>query len=510
MSKFADWMKTTWGSIPEFTAVSIGTLMALLLGFGVLIIPYSIQGQWRDVATPLLGAFACLASGGVVGFLFGLPRVSARDDRGAATPTPAHVAPHPPARGANAEAHPPDAVPAATVIPTPMPPSPRDAGDRPDRLRVSRNLEEIADWLTKIVVGLGLVELKNIPGYLESMTAAFVADLGPPCNQSYAMGLIVYFAVMGFLYGYLATRMFVSGGMDRADSQLSRPDRERIAVLEEKLTTVHERGKLTDTKLDEQKEATLINAGVLAWYHFHPGEPGFETPYSDLKEMVKVYPDHRVFNIVFGNLNMKKRDLVAAIKVAEDAIQAIEARRGVQDPAAVTDVADFRFNLACYRAQMHEDLTDPAKKKAYLDSSFSDLAKSLEKSPANYRDAVTDHDLDPIRRDPRYRPILDSGVAEFVMKIQETEASRTDENKRQKDKELSDHYFGLARCLAQQYAMAADAEKAALAAECIKHLKLSRDLRLDEQDKLGLLKKAKDEADFAPLLALPAFTELIG
>jgi hypothetical protein len=32
--------------------------------------------------------------------------------------------------------------------------------------RVNTNLEQISDWLTKIIVGLGLVQLRSVPDYL--------------------------------------------------------------------------------------------------------------------------------------------------------------------------------------------------------------------------------------------------------------------------------------------------------------------------------------------------------
>jgi hypothetical protein len=76
------------------------------------------------------------------------------------------------------------------------------------------NLEEIADWLTKIILGAGLIELKNLQNPIKDF-AAFVArgvDPLPPNKHSdpgspaIALAIMGFFASSGILYGYLWTR----------------------------------------------------------------------------------------------------------------------------------------------------------------------------------------------------------------------------------------------------------------------------------------------------------------
>jgi hypothetical protein len=69
------------------------------------------------------------------------------------------------------------------------------------------HLEEISDWLTKILVGLGHVELRSLPTYIERAGYYVAQGLGAN-QQSIASGLILYFLGLGFLCGYLLTRMF--------------------------------------------------------------------------------------------------------------------------------------------------------------------------------------------------------------------------------------------------------------------------------------------------------------
>ena len=83
----------------------------------------------------LLWCVACLAVGGTVGFLFGIPRATAQP----ATPSAARTQ---------------DAGKAESKLRS----SDRDTeGGRPNT-----NLEEVSDWLTKILVGLTLVNLSTI------------------------------------------------------------------------------------------------------------------------------------------------------------------------------------------------------------------------------------------------------------------------------------------------------------------------------------------------------------
>ena len=94
----------------------------------------------------------------------------------------------------------------------------------PYEQRVNTNLEQISDWLTKIIVGLGLVELKEIPLKLaEAATwmAQSFAPAGPPSNalDSFCTAFIVYFSVLGFLTGHLSTRMFLSAAFYRGDQR---------------------------------------------------------------------------------------------------------------------------------------------------------------------------------------------------------------------------------------------------------------------------------------------------
>jgi CheY-like chemotaxis protein len=183
----------------------VALALAITVGFGLA--AASFQGVGK-ASIAILWGVACLACGGIIGFLFGIPRVLQRD-------TPAVAEPprdKPAAEDANAA-------------------SPQSASSY--QMQVNTNLEQISDWLTKIIVGIGLIEMRKFPDLLQR-GSAFIAkgfvNLPPAQTlaqeqaltnaQVFAYALILYFSILGFLGGYLLTRLFLAGAFRRADEQV--------------------------------------------------------------------------------------------------------------------------------------------------------------------------------------------------------------------------------------------------------------------------------------------------
>jgi hypothetical protein len=83
---------------------------------------------------------------------------------------------------------------------------------------VNTNLEQISDWLTKIIVGETLVELKPAMERIES--AAILIGESLANKKSFAYAILVYFSTSGFLGSYLLTRLF----LQRAFSEVIRSE----------------------------------------------------------------------------------------------------------------------------------------------------------------------------------------------------------------------------------------------------------------------------------------------
>ena len=160
------------------------TLTAVIV-LGVLIIISFAFATERPITTLGVGfllAGACVLAGALLGFLFGIPRALQRND----TPTT------PEERAANAR--------------------------RESQYGVNTNLEQISDWLTKILVGVGLTQVGNLWDAAKTTAATFAPALGGGAGgTAVAIGILFYFPIAGFLFGYLWTRLFLAGALARAD-----------------------------------------------------------------------------------------------------------------------------------------------------------------------------------------------------------------------------------------------------------------------------------------------------
>jgi hypothetical protein len=163
--------------------------MKVLSAFGCfLILIYSLR-FWASGQAPrifgvgMLVAGAALLSGFLLGFIFAIPRVGDQKGR-AATAQP---------QGAQ-----------APVSGAPNDPVPFNA-----------NLVEISDWLTKIIVGVGLVELHSIKDKLGELSYYLAPGLLPApsvepliSGQAAGLAILIFYSTLGFLLGYVWTMIY--------------------------------------------------------------------------------------------------------------------------------------------------------------------------------------------------------------------------------------------------------------------------------------------------------------
>jgi hypothetical protein len=76
-------------------------------------------------------------------------------------------------------------------------------------------------------------------------------------NQVFALALLSYSAVLGFLFGYLWTRLFLAGALRLADQVA-------IGDLVAKVQSMTEKAETTDRKLEEFKKQSELDATALS------------------------------------------------------------------------------------------------------------------------------------------------------------------------------------------------------------------------------------------------------
>jgi len=204
-------------------AILLGILLAGLatVASGALLPP-------RYQAVPaLLWALGFGVSGMLLGFLFGIPRSLPSD----ATATMQQ-----------------DGASIATT------------GDKsllsgtPAPMEINSNLVEVSDWLTKIIVGVGLIELKSLPAAARSMTSFIAPSLAIDTDTARAIvgAVMLFFSVHGFLTGYLLTRIYLSIIIKRADNLVKN---ESVLLDSGKEIDVSELSRLQQKSLEDMQEA---------------------------------------------------------------------------------------------------------------------------------------------------------------------------------------------------------------------------------------------------------------
>jgi len=192
------------GRFPYLGRISIGLFAALL--FAMLASPLT---GWR--AAVGISCFIFLASGavgGAFGFLFAVPRLLSE---GSEAQTAAGA--QGPAGGSAASTR---------------------------LLRSNTNLERISDWLTTMLVGVGLSQVGSINAALNGfrLFIAQNARVFPDAHGGFSAGtlpavapmILIFGIVAGFLALYLYTRIILSGTFNRAERDLTNSEIARTPV----------------------------------------------------------------------------------------------------------------------------------------------------------------------------------------------------------------------------------------------------------------------------------------
>jgi hypothetical protein len=178
--------------LPRFWAWFPYLLATPLVGLaGITIYSFTID-KASVFAVALVVAGGAFLTGGLLGFLFGVPRSLAGSETL-------------PAEGAATGGY-----------------------------RANTNLEQISDWLTKILVGVGLVELGTLIKNGRRLAEYLAPALGDrPSSPSFAVAILILFAISGFLIFYLVTRLYLGPVFARAEEMMKVYVDQRIEEVEE-------------------------------------------------------------------------------------------------------------------------------------------------------------------------------------------------------------------------------------------------------------------------------------
>ncbi|MFP3547070.1 hypothetical protein SB748_26990 [Rhizobium sp. SIMBA_035] len=172
-------------------ARDLGYMGLAALGLTFLFLWLSQQGGVSSaIGIGGLIVAASAAVGGVMGFLFSVPRIMTKE---------------------------------APAVPTADVKAGADGGKSPRRERLlasNTNLERISEWLTTMLVGVGLTQVASLPSHLNSFAdfidkqaGGLFAGANAPLLNAVTVSspfLLVFGLIAGFIFFYLYTRIYLS------------------------------------------------------------------------------------------------------------------------------------------------------------------------------------------------------------------------------------------------------------------------------------------------------------
>ncbi len=312
------------GGVIVFYSLAVGPiapLSAQQVKLGDQVVPYAdaMRGLLLGLGSYLAVLAAAVAIGGLLGFLFGIPRLLQR------MPPVARATSSGPPGSDDRQGEPP----AAEI--------------RAARFAGNTNLEEISDWLTKIIVGLGLTQADNIYKAFLGAQARFAANaMGGAAGASAMFAAIALSGlVAGFLFFYLETRTRLSILLVSADHSMS-PD---LRVLD---STVKTTGK--DALLDKVR---ITRESPDAGTPTDTDRQIARVPFSELRT-VGEFTAWGTAQERIGNAAEAERAFQAALALDSEnpkiylALASVRQRRGANEQAAkvLTDATEKFSNNA--------------------------------------------------------------------------------------------------------------------------------------------------------------------
>lgn len=225
---------------PQNSATLTRIAITMACGFLVIAATTSVAADLsraiRTTAILLLLAGAATTLGGLAGFLFGIPRSQQGSDA-------------------------------------------NETDSSNNSIRANTNLEQISDWLTKILVGVGLTQLTTIPDKFQQTTellASALPTMVPGQAQVLVGAIVIFYMISGFLFSFLWTRLFLGNAMRLADS--------RLADLDAKMLDLEQWNK---NQLEQLKNQETADAEALSMVH-HALHPGKNEPAPSVDELTQV------------------------------------------------------------------------------------------------------------------------------------------------------------------------------------------------------------------------------
>jgi tetratricopeptide (TPR) repeat protein len=273
------------------------------------------------------------------------------------------------------------------------------------------NLEQISDWLTKLLVGAGLTQLGRIPSALADLGDYLGRGLGNGTSAStFAIVLTVFSSVAGFFFGYLFARLVLPRAFSETDKdsraiiEIKQEIQSRMPPAPDSATSLQRKDRKAPES--EREAAKEIAAKVVTLEKKTPGAAFTLEEYLRVAQGLydaKQYDDAVNILELAADQHDDPMPLVyaGAIRGKEQEKYSDATRLYFKALKMNPDLAEAYYNLACN--EIRQEHVDEARR--YLEGAFA-----LERDRSLREYAQTDEVWNDWRANSELKPLLSAAA----------------------------------------------------------------------------------------------------
>jgi hypothetical protein len=272
--------------------MTVGLVFQLIYGFS------SGTQPGRSISILFLISVAMASLGGILGLLFGIPRqLPAPDTDSNATR---------------------QSLPAEST--------------RQVRMAFNTNLQDVSDWVTKLIVGISLVELTNILSFFDRSVMAISQETG--IQKAVIASVVLYYLIVGFIMTYYWTQTNLWREMLQLYKEMLGTISEQARRAEELKETVSEQDRM---QIIVEARNALHNRGVdVSLKRMH-------TTYLD--KVLREEPTNRDAAILRARYAEEEFSREEGIEKAIDILERFSQEKERAGQVVDADYADAQYNL---------------------------------------------------------------------------------------------------------------------------------------------------------------------
>jgi hypothetical protein len=170
-----------------------------------------------------------------------------------------------------------------------------------ENIGANTNLEEISDWITKIIVGVSLVQLNQLSGGIVEIGNTLSRGMGNhPSSFVFSVSTMIFYFVGGFFLGYLWSRIYLPKILlTSMEEGYRRKIKEKEDELMETQTLLNDQN--TKTNIRKEVESLLLQSDPKNYKDFKSENFSKSNLQTLIDNIIKIF-DKKDVNLLFGQI----------------------------------------------------------------------------------------------------------------------------------------------------------------------------------------------------------------